>query len=914
VSSLLNELRGDVVGNTGTLSTADDRQNLVNEIDDDLQQLLSAANTQSQGQYLFSGSKSQVKPYDFNGQYVQYSGNQGSLQTYVDLDRLFDTNVAGTDVFGGVSAETQGTALKPQISSDTLLSTINGGAGLSKNAAITLSVNTGTSTVSSVVDLSKAVTLGDVARSIERGAPAGTHITVSASGSGLTITSSSGNLIVGNVGEGRAANDLGIATPTNAAPTTTILGSNLAPAVLNTTSLDSLLGTKAQVTLQSVGSNNDLVLTANKNGQAFNGVNVVFKSDVAAGHEAADYDATTDPLHPTLTVHIQSGYTTAKQAAAAITAEGTFTAVSDYHDQSSAAQAGTNQVFAQNFTSVTAGGSGEALDTASGLIISNGGKTTTLDTSSVKTVEGLLNLLNGSGLGLVATINATHDGINVQSNLSGADLTIGENGGQLASQLGIRTYTADTKLADFNNGLGAQASGSLQHLDPSKLDNLTIVARDGTTLNVSLAGVTSLQGVADAINHATDNNTGSTAVVASVSVNGNRIELVDASTSATGKLTVKAPTGNLAAQYLGLVPAGADQSVSTATTDTTQAVGLLALNTAGNATISLTAKSGGAAAGAEGQGQKQLVIVDGTPEGATYDASTDTITATVDIIGGHNTAADLANVLNNSTAFDATVVSKGADAIAATNTGSAALNGGQDAGKDTLSGGNVLGNDVVITARDGTKLYVDIGDAKTVQDVINRINNNSANNTGTTKVVAKLATMGNGIQLVDESTATTGALTVQSAEGSQAAEFLGFVPSGQSQATSSTTDSQGNYVLQSADTHSVKTESVFDTLIRLKQALQANDTGAIGSSLSSLDTDISRVTFARADIGSRLQSLDVISSNLKDENVQLKSSLSDDTEVDLAQAISDMTARQYSMQASLQTAASMLQLSLLNYL
>jgi flagellar hook-associated protein 3 FlgL len=77
---------------------------------------------------------------------------------------------------------------------------------------------------------------------------------------------------------------------------------------------------------------------------------------------------------------------------------------------------------------------------------------------------------------------------------------------------------------------------------------------------------------------------------------------------------------------------------------------------------------------------------------------------------------------------------------------------------------------------------------------------------------------------------------------------------------------------------------------------------------------MSRVTFASADIASRVQTLGVISSNLKDENVQLQSSLSDDTEVDMAQAISDMTARQYSMQASLQTAASMLQLSLLNYL
>jgi len=160
-------------------------------------------------------------------------------------------------------------------------------------------------------------------------------------------------------------------------------------------------------------------------------------------------------------------------------------------------------------------------------------------------------------------------------------------------------------------------------------------------------------------------------------------------------------------------PAGAAQNASTTLINTaTQGAGLLTLNTTGNATINLTAKAGGAAAGAEGQGTKNLVIVDGTTEGVSYNASTDTITATVNITaGGHNTAADLANVLNSSTAFAATVVSNGIDTIAATNMGTASLNGGQDAGSDTLSGANVLGNDVVITARDGTKLYVDIGDA-----------------------------------------------------------------------------------------------------------------------------------------------------------------------------------------------------------
>ncbi|HVT26648.1 MAG TPA: flagellar hook-associated protein FlgL, partial [Lacipirellulaceae bacterium] len=125
VSDLLNTLRGNVVAVTGTLSTEADRQTLVQQIDQAIQTLLGTANTQSQGRYLFAGSRLQAQPYDFDGQYVTYSGNNGALRSYVDLNQLFDTNLAGTQVFGGISSEIQGTELKPELTTDTLLSTLN---------------------------------------------------------------------------------------------------------------------------------------------------------------------------------------------------------------------------------------------------------------------------------------------------------------------------------------------------------------------------------------------------------------------------------------------------------------------------------------------------------------------------------------------------------------------------------------------------------------------------------------------------------------------------------------------------------------------------------------------------------------------------------------------------------------------
>lgn len=799
VSTTLISLRGQVVSVAGTLSNESDRQQLVNDIDAALQSLLNAGNTKLQGRYLFAGSRSQDQPYDYNGDYVQYSGNEGVLRSYVDLERLFDTNLPGTDVFGGISKQIEGGDLNPQLSADTLLSTINDGHGIARNAAISVSVNSGSSTTTSVIDLSRAVTLGDVAKLIERGVPAGTEIVADVTGKGLKLTSSSGTISVAEVSDGKAASDLGF--PPGTAPSATLAGNPLNPAVLKTTRLDSLLGSRAQGRVVSTAKNNDIVLTAADNGAEWNGVRVVFTAGGTAGSEVAAYDSGTK----TLTVQVEAGVSTANQVAAAITAEGHFNAVVDYHDQTAANAAGTNPVEVKDFGVLTSGGDGENFDKASGLTLTNGSQTVTLDTSGAETVEDLLNLIISSGLGLSAEINASRDGIDVRSRLSGANFTIGENGGTTATQLGIRTYNGMTALADFNRGIGVPTTTALEQLDSSKLDDLRIVARDGTALQVNLTGAGSLQEVADAINGAVGNNTGTTAVLAQLSADGNRIELVDSSSVSTGSFRVEHIAGKEAAEYLGFVPDGSAQQDSTAT-----------------------------------------------------------------------------------------------DSV----------------GNSLLSGANVLGNDLEITAADGTELWIDLANAKTVQEVIDRINNNPANDGVPTKqILARLALTGNGIELVDQ-TGGAGTLSVSVAEGSAAAQYLGFVADGQTQSNplSIQVDGAGHQVLTSEDRHTLETDSVFNTLLRLKTALQENDTVEIGRSLDRLDADISRVNFARSEIGSRLQSLTTIGENLTDENVQLRSALSVDTDVDLIEAISNMTARQYAFQASLQTAGSIMKLSLLDFI
>ena len=102
--------------------------------------------------------------------------------------------------------------------------------------------------------------------------------------------------------------------------------------------------------------------------------------------------------------------------------------------------------------------------------------------------------------------------------------------------------------------------------------------------------------------------------------------------------------------------------------------------------------------------------------------------------------------------------------------------------------------------------------------------------------------------------------------------------------------------------------------MRLREALANDDFPAIGREISRIDEDLDRVNFARSEIGARLQSLDSLQSRHQDEEVALKSALSQEIDVDLAEAISEFTTRQFALQSALQTSANLLQMSILNFI
>lgn len=464
VSDNLNSLKSQALAVVDSIANEEQKQAVIESINGALFELTRVGNATFASNYLLGGAERSSQAYSQAESYIEYLGDESSPQTFVDIGQLFDQGLSGSDVFGGISAAVRGSSdLNAQLTPETKLSRLNAGAGANTDGAIEITYvpsTTSEPTVTAVIDLSQAETISDVTRLIEAGAPEGSGVVVSIEGSSLRLDTADGGITVGEVSSGRVARGLGLLREDT--PAATVRSGDLNPTLRGTTRLDDLLGAKARGRIVPGGDNNDLRITAKANGAGLNDLAVVFQGGANAGSESAAYDSVSN----TLTVTIDDGESTAAQVAAAINANDgvPVTAAIDSPDQTSAAARGTGLVAVPtppetNLVVGVAGGAEGSLDVASGFVVKNGDKSYDIDISGAETVEDVLGILNDPEYGLFAAVNAAGDGIDVRTRRSGADFTIGENGGTTATQLGIRTYTEDSRLADFNRGVGVLVEG-----------------------------------------------------------------------------------------------------------------------------------------------------------------------------------------------------------------------------------------------------------------------------------------------------------------------------------------------------------------------------------------------------------------------------------------------------------------------
>ncbi|BBO31878.1 flagellin [Lacipirellula parvula] len=138
---------------------------------------------------------------------------------------------------------------------------------------------------------------------------------------------------------------------------------------------------------------------------------------------------------------------------------------------------------------------------------------------------------------------------------------------------------------------------------------------------------------------------------------------------------------NIPAQVTGV----AASTTATFANTVTQASGAVALDTAGPSGFTLTAAAAGPAAGAEGNGAVTVLIDANASEGTVYDASTNTLTVSVDIAGGNDTVADVYAVINAGTDFVASAITGGTENVTASSSGAGTLTGGRDAGSRAIT-------------------------------------------------------------------------------------------------------------------------------------------------------------------------------------------------------------------------------------
>src|SRR4051812_39799592 len=418
MTDLLRQAQTLASANVGSDVSPDQRAAAAAIVSSLYNQMLSLANKQSQGVYLFGGD-SGTAPFISDPSGVRFVGSTSVLENRFDESAILPFMVDGNEVFGALSSRIQGGAdLTPILTSSTRLSDLRGATdGGVRGGAIVISNGATTKTI----DFSTADTIGNVVDLINNAAVGGITASIAPGGAGLLMNATGGDNITITDSGGTCATDLGITRTIPAGAGVGITGTALNPNITPLTNLADLRG----------GLGIDLT----------------------------------------------------------------------------------------------------------GLLITNGQNTATIDLSTAVTVEDLLNRINHSGTGVLARLSTSGTGIDILNPVQATKMTVAENGGTTAADLGGRSFSPNSLLAELNGGKGVAAVAGA---------DIQITRRDGTKFSVDLSGLNTVQDVINAINTA-DAGGGVTATFATT---GNGIILTDSTVG--GSLTVGSVNASPAADDLGI--------------------------------------------------------------------------------------------------------------------------------------------------------------------------------------------------------------------------------------------------------------------------------------------------------------------------------------------------------------------------
>jgi flagellar hook-associated protein 3 FlgL len=211
---------------------------------------------------------------------------------------------------------------------------------------------------------------------------------------------------------------------------------------------------------------------------------------------------------------------------------------------------------------------GAGFDKTEGFKIIQGDRTYTIVIGNAQTVEDIFNEVRRSGASITPEITPDGRNIRFRSTESGTNFSIGENGGLLATRLGIRTLSVATRLDQLNHGRGVNMKSGAE---------ISIRRNDGTEFSVDLSGSVTMQDLLDRVNNHVANQDPNTKITASLSSQGNGITissvLAPPGSPSPQPIAITAVRGAESAWDLGLIPAGQSTAVGSFTATDSRLVG-----------------------------------------------------------------------------------------------------------------------------------------------------------------------------------------------------------------------------------------------------------------------------------------------------------------------------------------------------
>lgn len=562
----------------------------------------------------------------------------------------------------------------------------------------------------------------------------------------------------------------------------------------------------------------------------------------------------------------------------------------------------------------TAGGAGQDLDLDAGFQIIIDDQVTQVSLAGARTVEDLINRVAATDTGAFAQINAQRNGLVLGIRQSGVQFSIGENGGSTATQLGLRTFSRGTRLSELNGGLGIGAQPGT---------DFTLTRSDGTAFAVDVSGATTVGDVLDRINLHPDNQDPANAIVARLATTGNGIELVQDNPTGSELLSVRRQFGSRAAEGLGLIPRGQEIGYPAASAARNAEVSVVYPDLAGmHRSFSIRANLPG-----DQYNNIEVEIVSGASGDqatATFDGTAGRLTIQVDPSATRTTT--VINAINQTGLFRGQLLN---NTDGSHNNGSGVVS--QLGRIGTLSGGNAqpsaapaqfllrpsppdqFNTAVTLTANqpgtafNGVQIVVQagaVGDSATaVLDPVNR---------QLTLTIDPAATTANTLVAAINAEGTfTAALNIEvDATNDGSGVFTQTGPLG-------VTSGGAPSVMRGTDVNRQENQNIFNTIDRLIAALSQSDPANstdLQAAARLLDQDIDRLSKAMANVGTRQQHNDFLAEQNETLLIDLRASLAEEVELDMVEAISQLTSQQAMVEASMRMIAQTYRTSLLDFI